>query len=240
MTRPADSASALAEPLRDAGAEPVIVPLTLITAPADDAPLRAAAAHVDRYDWIVFTSANAVHALAPLAGASGTRRPRIAAVGSATAASVRRLIGRDPDLVPAEFSADALVATLLAQGSLRSARILWPRGDRARDTVPEALVGAGALLDDPIAYRTIEDPDAARRLASLVEHGGVDAITFTAPSSVECYAAARPDGDPVIAVIGPATLAEAGRRGLRVHVMPSRHTLAGLVAALEQYYAAHR
>ncbi|HEX6308943.1 MAG TPA: uroporphyrinogen-III synthase [Longimicrobiales bacterium] len=238
VTRPADAAPALAEALRAAGAEPVVVPLTRIAPPLDIAPLQEAAAHLDRYSWVVFTSANAVEALASAIGSGEPVRSRIAVVGSGTADAVRRRLGRSPDLVPDDFSAQGLVTALRREGTLRSARILWPRGDRARDVIPQALLDAEALLDDPIAYRTIDEADAARRLAALVEQGAVDVITFTAPSAVACYVgAAGAVEHVVIAVIGAATGAEAERLGMPVHVLPMEHSAAGLVRAIAAHFS---
>ena len=63
VTRPADVAERLARLVRAEGGKPVVMPLIRIEAPADSAPLARAAALLSRYDWLVFTSANAVDAL---------------------------------------------------------------------------------------------------------------------------------------------------------------------------------
>lgn len=239
VTRPAHSAPALADALHAAGADPVRVPLTRILPPVDDAPLRAAADHVEQYDWILFTSSNAVRAFR---GVIGTRAPeartRIAAVGSATAGAVRSLLLREPDIVPGAFGSDGLVPSILKAHSLLSARVLWPRAEAADERLAHAVKSAGAVLDAPVAYRTQCVSEGARELVRLEQEGALDAITFTAPSAVDCYAAAL-TGDTrcVVAVIGGTTAAAARARGIPVQVEPRQPIITALVAALAHHYS---
>ena len=240
VTRPEDDAGELAELLEKAGALPVFFPLTRILPPGDDAPLRRAVADAAAYDWIIFTSARAVHAFAAIAAPEtpGRLRARIAAVGPATAAAVHALTGRAPDVVPERNTGAGIVPALLERSPLRDVRVLWPRAETPRPELPAALLAAGALLDDPIAYRTQPDPAAARQLAELAAGGRVDVITFTAPSAVECFADVLDEQAPprcLIAVIGPATAEAARAVGLEVHVEPEQPIISALVAALVRY-----
>ncbi|HSJ31680.1 MAG TPA: uroporphyrinogen-III synthase [Longimicrobiales bacterium] len=240
VTRPGDDAGELADLLEKAGAVPLLIPLTRILPPRDDAPLRRAVASAGAYEWIIFTSARAVDAFGAVAAPDTPERlrARIAAVGPATAAAVHALIGRAPDVVPERTTGGGIVPALLEQGPLRGVRVLWPRAETPRPELPAALLAAGALLDDPIAYRTVPDPAAARQLAELAAGGRVDVITFTAPSAVECFAdvldeQARPRC--LIAVIGPATAQAARAVGLAVHVEPEQPIISALVAALVRH-----
>ena len=238
VTRPAHAAAVLADALRAAGAEPLVVPLTQILPPLEDAPLRAAARHLDRYDWILFTSSNAVRAFrAVMHSRAIGSHTRIAVVGDATAGAVRSLLMRDPDVIPAMSGSAALVPALLAADSLHSARVLWPRADAADPRLARAVRSAGAILDAPVAYRTECLADAARELASLDQQRAVDTITFTAPSAVDCYATAL-TGDTrcVVAVIGSTTAAAARARGIPVQVEPRESIIPALVAALARHY----
>lgn len=236
VTRPAAGAGELEERLQRAGAVPVLIPLTAILPPEDDAPLRRARADIASFDWVVFTSSRAVRAIA------GGRpwpagRPRIAAVGLATAAEVRASTGRDPDVVPARGSGREIVPAMLEQGPLDGARVLWPRAELPRPELPRDLAVAGAVLEDPVAYRTVPDVEAGSRLARMAAAGELDVITFTAPSAVECFAtAATRQVRCVVAVIGPATAAAARARGLPVHVEPRQPGLSALVAALTEFH----
>lgn len=236
VTRPEDDTAELAALLEGAGAEAVLMPLTRILPPSGDETLRASLADLDRYDWIVFTSARAVRAVAH--AASWRRLPlRIAAVGPATAEAVREMTGREPDVVPPRSTGSAIVPAMLEHAPVAGARVLWPRAEHPRPELPRALAAAGAVLDAPIAYRTVADTAVAAALARMAGAGGVDVITFTAPSAVACYADAKGTGGRcVIAVIGPATAAAARARGLPVHVEPEQPIISALVAALARYY----
>ena len=240
VTRPEDDAGELADLLERAGAVPVVIPLTRILPPVDDGPLRRAVANADAYDWIIFTSARAVRAFGAVVAPElpGRLRARIAAVGPATAAAVHALTGRAPDVVPERSTGASIVPALLEHGPVRHARVLWPRAETPRPELPAALLDAGVALDDPIAYRTLPDPAAARHLADLAVAGRIDAITFTAPSAVECLADAldqRARPRCLVAVIGPATADAARARGFEVHVEPEQPIISALVTALGGY-----
>lgn len=236
VTRAAEDAGELEEQLRLTGAVPVLIPLTRILAAADDGPLRRALAAVDDFDWIVFTSARAVRAVAGVQSLTPIR-PRIAAVGPATAAAVREVIGRDPDAVPALTTGAGIVPAMLQHHPLEGARVLWPRAEQPRPELPRDLAQAGAQLEDPVAYRTVPDPEAGSRLAAMDATGGVDVITFTAPSAVDCFASAHTGRiRSVIAVIGPTTAAAARTHGLPVHVEARQPIISALVAALAEFH----
>jgi uroporphyrinogen III methyltransferase/synthase len=236
VTRPAADADELAGQLREAGAVPVLVPLTRVVPPASDAQIRRALARLSEYDWVIFTSTNAVRAVRAMGPWEGVHAG-IAAVGSATAAAVHALTGRAADVIPSDFTASALADALLATGSLRDKRVLWPRAELSRDQLRRALEDAGALVDDPVAYRTVADRSGAAALAAMAGLGEVDAITFTAPSAVDSFADASPGSmHCVIAVIGPATAAAARARGMRVHVEPEQHIIPALVRALARFH----
>jgi uroporphyrinogen-III synthase len=235
VTRPEDDAGELAALLEAAGAATVLVPLTKILPPADEGPLRRALTNLDRHDWIVFTSARAVRAVA---AASSPRHvaPMIAAVGPATAAAVEAWCGRRPDVVSASTTGGGIVPAMLEQGTLEAARVLWPRAEQPRPELPRALRRARAVLDDPVAYRTVADAESGRRLARMAAAGELDVITFTAPSAVECYAEAAGPASCVVAVLGPATAAAARARGLPVHVEPQQPIISALVADLARFH----
>lgn len=236
VTRPEADATVLAALLERDGAIPTIIPLTRIDPPPDDAPLRESVAHIEDYDWIVLTSANAVRALDRVIDWERAPSARIAVVGSGTAEALRAVSGRTPDLEPAEFSGHAL-ATALERELTPASRVFWPRAERAGDSVARSVAAAGARLDAPVAYVTTPDPEAAQRLGHAVNNGDIDVITFTAPSALRALAAAGyGPGDRVVACVGPVTAAAAAELGISVHVVATEHTMAGLVRALADFY----
>jgi uroporphyrinogen-III synthase len=190
----------------------------------------------------VFTSGNAVRALQDaLATGGGTApRGRVAAVGPATARAVRERLGWHVDVVPLRHVGASLVEAMREVAPVAGARVLWPRAESAREELPRDLEREGAVLDDPVAYRTVTRPAGAAELAVLLESGKLDAVVLTSPSAAACLAgAAARLGDAVLCVIGPSTGAEATRRGLRVDVEAAEHTTTALVEALREHLEKH-
>ncbi|HYD08666.1 MAG TPA: bifunctional uroporphyrinogen-III C-methyltransferase/uroporphyrinogen-III synthase, partial [Acidimicrobiales bacterium] len=200
----------LAEQLRALGAEVIQTPAIEIV----DVPF--AAPDPATYDWVLFTSANAVERFVPaLRDARSFGAAKVAAVGPATADALRRR-NIDPDLVPDEAIADALLAALPDDGP---ARALFPCAAEARPTLPAGLRARGWTVDALPVYET-------RRLdVSPVD--GTDAITFLSPSAVD---ALRDEPLPrVVVCIGPVTADAVGRADV---VVADPHTVDGMVASL--------
>jgi uroporphyrinogen-III synthase/uroporphyrinogen III methyltransferase/synthase len=217
VTRAALQAGKLSGALREFGATPVEVPVIEIQPAEDFAPLEKAIRQLSSYDWLIFTSANAVSILgfnASLEGFSIHNSPnlKIAAVGPATAAAVENA-GLKVSLVPEDYVAESLVDALLKRhevsghdlrraehaqkeggasapaGRLTGQRILIARAAVARDVIPDALRAAGALVDVVDAYRNVMPAIAPQLLRAALEQG-IDAATFTSSSSVTHLAAA--------------------------------------------------
>ncbi|HZD65803.1 MAG TPA: uroporphyrinogen-III C-methyltransferase [Acidimicrobiales bacterium] len=230
VVRAREQAPELVAALAAAGAEAIPVPVIEVVPPADGgAALAAAAARVREYDWVVFTSANAVSRFVPLLrDARDFGSARVAAIGPGTARALAAH-GVAPDLVPETYVAEALVASFPPAPS-GGGRVLVPRAAAARPVLPEGLRGAGWEVEVVTAYRT-EHPRPSPE--ALARAAGAHAICFTASSTVAGWV--RVAGGlvpPLVACIGPVTAAEAAARGLRVDVVAGRHTIEGLVAAL--------
>jgi len=236
VTRARDQASELIGRLRDLGAEVVELPTIAITGPADEgAALRAAVGNITGYDWVVFSSANAVErTLCHLRDARALGSVRIAVVGAATADALShyRLVA---DLVPERFLAEGLVE-VFPDGP---GRVLVPRAAAARDTLPDGLRSRGWDVDVVEAYRTQAVQPSGAELAAARK---ADAVTFSSSSTVTNYLrAAGGDGvPPVVACIGPVTATTATDAGLRVDVVATTSTVVGLVDALVAHLAGHR
>lgn len=233
VTRAEHQAEELARPLRTAGAEVILLPMIGIAPPADPEPLRRAARDINQYDWIIFSSVNAVTALArELQQSPAPLRARIAVVGAATRDAVLRL-GWRVDVVPEEFVAESLVAALRAP-ELKGRRILLPSAAITRDVIPRALRELGADLDVIEAYRNVlpeHSADDAKRIFS--SHPLPDWVTFTSPSTVDNLVSAVPVLRVRVASIGPVTSDAIRRHGLSVDAEPHDHTIAGMVRAME-------
>ena len=247
VTRSPEQAQDFADSLAALGAEPVVFPVIQFEPLPTDLPDPAA------YDWLIFTSANAVDffferletrdwRLKTISNLQSpvSSLPKIAAVGSATAVKLTAL-GVPVDFMPDEFTGEQLV---LGLGDVAGRRVLLPRAKIGRPEIVNLLRERGAVVDDVALYDTVTAVPTPAALAELEK--GVDAITFTSPSSVRNFlqiVESRPQGflkplgsTAVIACIGPVTAAEARQSGFTVHVIPEAYTIDGLIEALIRYW----
>ncbi len=233
VTRARAQASVLSELLRDLGARPIEVPTIRIDpAPDGGAALDRAAQRLreGRYDWVVFSSANAVEALlARLPDARSFGATRLAVVGPGTAEALAswRLAA---DLVPARAVAEALLEAF-PDPPPTGGQVLLPRAAAGRDVLPDGLAASGWEVDAVMAYQTVGlTLTPAERAAAA----GADAICFASASAVHSFVAAAglEALPPVVACIGPTTAAAATSAGVDVTAVAEEHTLPGLVAAL--------
>jgi uroporphyrinogen-III synthase len=242
VTRRRRQAEALVEMLRARGAAVLEVPATEIGPPPDRTGLDAALRGLDEFDWVVFTSANAVEAVRRrrvqlgLSGPLSTHRTRVASVGSATTGALRRgFPGDRVELEPdSDYRAAGLVGAFAARGCAGET-VLLPVSSRARRELADGLRALGAEVSVVTAYATLE-PAGLRDAVRHCLAEGFDAVTFAAPSAVEAFAAgagARGEGLPAV-VIGPTTEAAARAEGFDVLATASPSTVEGLVAALER------
>ena len=168
------------------------------------------------------------------------KRLRICTIGPATAAQLEHL-GIRVDLVPDEFISEGVVKAF-EKINLRRSRILLPRAETARDVIPEGLAKLGTKVDVVTAYRTVNSGKDKAELASLMNEGKVDVITFTSPSTVENFMEimgrdyVTPKGVK-IACIGPVTAAAVKKAGLPVDIIQERYTIPGLVETLTKYFS---
>jgi uroporphyrinogen III methyltransferase/synthase len=238
ITRAAAQAAGLGRTLADLGAQPIYLP-TVEIAPMDDyEALDRALRCLDKYQWLVFTSANAVAIFWERLGDGRLPSLKVAAIGPATAQALEKRSVR-PALVPEEYVAEAVAAAL---GEVAGQWFLWPRAESAREGLADELGRRGAIVHEIPVYRTLP---AAPAPAGLREVGrGVDAITFASASAARNFAALAAGGlaaavdQAVMACIGPVTAQAAREAGLRVDVVAATYTTDGLVAALAEHFAA--
>ncbi|WP_395141803.1 uroporphyrinogen-III synthase [Armatimonas sp.] len=225
--------------LQSQGAEVIEYPCIAIVPPEDDRPLREALANLAHFDWLLLTSTNTVLALAasyPLAPA----RLGNAAVGPATARAAQAYLGLETVLLPETFTAETLGEALPIHSG---ERVLIPASAIARTTLADILRARGAEVTVIEAYRTVPGTGGAN-VPALLAQKQVDAVTFTSASTVENFMArlSAEGGNHAdlasvcIACIGPQTAAMAKAHGLQVNVMPTTHTLDGLMEALAKYF----
>jgi uroporphyrinogen III methyltransferase/synthase len=243
VTRAREQASDLVAGLRAVGADTIELPVINVTEAEDGGKaLRAAAARLHEYEWVVLTSANGAERLCrELRDARAFGAARVAAIGPGTAAVLRRW-GVAADLVPDRFVAEALLEAFPPGPAGPRGRkhgdgsVLLARAAVARDVLPDGLRDKGWTVDVVEAYRTERVPvsDELRERASTA-----DAVTFTSSSTVTNYleVVGREAVPPVVACIGPITAGTAREHGLRVDVEAAEHTVGGLVDALVGHFS---
>ena len=254
VTRPRAQAADLVTRLERLGAEPIEAPTIEIVAPKDLAPLEGACAQIGTFDWVVFTSANAVsHFMRSLLAGPGDVRDlkgvKLCAVGPATAAALSQHSIRT-DLVPAEHRASGVLRALRKNRDLTGTRILLPRADLARDLLPAKLRQAGADVTAVTAYRTapvdLETGDGPDIYRLLLERR-VDIVSFTSGSSVKNFVRALGTEQAAdllrrvdVACIGPVTADVATRLGIKTTIMPSDYTVPAMVRAIVDHVGEER
>lgn len=203
-----------------------------------------------RYQWVAFTSVNAVKAIRERIedyglDARAFAGVKVAAVGEQTAAALRAF-GIHPDLQPPEDkqSAAGLVEVWPPYDPDIDPieRVLLPRADIATEVLSEGLVNLGWEVDDVTAYRTVRAAPPPAPIREAIKGGGFDAVMFTSSSTVRNLVgiAGKPHATTVIAVIGPETAKTAEEFGLRVDVRAPKASVAALAEALAEFGAAQR
>jgi len=202
-----------------------------------------------RYQWIAFTSVNAVRAVREKFEEYGLDARafagiKVAAVGEQTAAALRAF-GIMPDLVPeAKQSAEGLADVWPAYDDVLDPinRVLLPRADIATESLLARLTSLGWEAEDVTAYRTVRAAPPPAPVREAIKGGGFDAVLFTSSSTVRNLIgiAGKPHAVTVIAVIGPETAKTAAEFGLRVDVMAPRPSVTALVDALAEHGAGLR
>jgi uroporphyrinogen-III synthase len=241
VTRAPHQASELADRIRALGADPILIPTIALEAPTSFDSLDTALADLSPFDWLLFTSANAVEAFAQRLAFLGGRLPepqryRIAAIGAATARSLHT-IGLQVDLIPPRAIAESLTEALLPHARSQDGtptRFLLIRAESARDHLPESLIAAGAEVVLAPAYRTVTPAGSIDQLRQLFTLGPPDAVTFTSSSSarnlLELLAEAGLNLPETVtrASIGPVTSATLRDLGYPPHLEAEEATVASL------------
>ncbi len=239
ITRPRAQADEFAAAFEAVGAEPILFPVIEISSVQDTTSLDSALNKLNCYDWLVLTSVNGVEAVWQRFSALGLNSipepVHVAAIGPKTAEALKAR-GVNPDFVPSEYVAEAIVPGL---GDLRGRWVLLPRADLARSALPRAIQIEDGVAHEIAVYHTLPaqpDPTALQALRQ-----GVDVITFTSSSTVRNFVALVSNagldphnllGNPIMACIGPITAGTAREEGLGVDIVADEYTTDGLLNAL--------
>jgi uroporphyrinogen III methyltransferase/synthase len=254
VTRTREQASELINLLENCGAECLEFP-TISLEPLDSYDiLDRALVEIDTYQWILFTSINAVDYFFRRLFDLGKdvrylNGPKIAAVGKVTAEALASR-GIKADLLPEEYTGDGLAETLIKTG-VEGLRILIPRALKARETLPESLTRAGAEVTVAPVYQNVLPTSNAgeqlkEELCQALQEKTVDMVTFTSSSTVKNFATLMDIKTPeemrklmsgvAVATIGPVTAKTAESLGLKIDVQPTEYTIPDLVDSIVMYF----
>ena len=251
VPRTKEQAGGLSSRLRGFGAVPEEVPTISVEPPRNPQQMDKAVRGLveGRYEWIAFTSVNAVRAVREKFEEYGLDARafsglKIAAVGDKTASALADW-GLNSDLVPSgEQSARGLLEDWPPYDDVLDPinRVFLPRADIATETLVAGLVGLGWEVDDVTAYRTVRAAPPPAPTREAIKSGRFDAVVFTSSSTVRNLVgiAGKPHTSTIIAVIGPATAKTAEEHGLRVDVLAPNPSVEELVDALADFGATRR
>jgi uroporphyrinogen-III synthase len=248
VTRAAQQCSELFQSLCSRGAIPISLPLVSFAPPQDYAPVDAALLQWERFDWVIFTSANAVRAVVARSAALGrdlhqtAKSSHFAVVGPAT----------EEEAVKSGFSIDYVAKThlgvALAQElgeRLRGQSVFLPRSDQANPDLPLALRRLGAQVTEVVAYRTLLPNETQKAHVARITESEADAILFFSPTAVHNLAELLGrqhlsvlQNRVVLTAIGPVTTAALRESGVQRIVTAADTTVAAVIQALERHFAA--
>ena len=224
---------------------PIELPLIELKPYGHKSGTEATLRKIFAYDWVVFSSYNAVKFTFERLEEMGLDSrvfgaARVCAVGPKTAAALEKQ-GIRPDMIPEKYIAESMVEAFEEVGGLKGAAVLIPRAREAREVVPEGLEKMGARVDILPIYENVM-PEPHPLALAVVKGGKIDVVTLASPSAAINYAELlKKEGLPVdmapCAVIGPATQSKAEELGLPVVAVAEKYTVEGMVLALESYLA---
>jgi len=249
VTRACDQAAEFVAQLESYGAQVLLLPAIRIAPPENLAALDRAVLELDTFDWLIFTSRNAVKFLAsrfPLVGITRERMrqlmlaPKVAVIGAATN-DAARAAGFAPTREARESRGEALATEL--SNEVRGKRVLLPRGDRADSSLPRALEAAGANVVEVIAYRTVRPESFDPAVVETIRSGEVDVVTLFSPSACETLfteigleTLSRHSGKIRIASIGRTTSNAVREGGLPVAIESPSASSAALCAVIAEFF----
>ncbi len=246
VTRSRDQASVFAEMLINAGATTIEFPTIDVVPPASWEELDRAIAEIEGYQWIIFTSANAIRFFMERLKALGRdlrmlKGVNICVVGPKTAEALQTY-GLKPDLIPSEFKAEGVLAAL-GGTKVRGQRFLIPRAKVAREIIPDKLREQGAHVTVATAYENMRPSADLERVQKLFEEKRIAAVTFTSSSTVHNFVEILGQKEykkmmagVIVACIGPVTAKTAEEYGMKTDVMPGSYTIPALVEAMVEFF----
>lgn len=246
VTRNKTSEAKFAKLLELQGASVFHFPTIDIVEIAPNTKLEQALDDLSAYDWMLFTSGNAVEIFFDRLFQSGNdirslHAVKIAAIGKPSAERLQKYYLK-ADFIPETFTSEDLVAGMTKRFFLSEKRILFPGSTLSNPQIAESLEKTGANVDMISVYETTiaqVDEKRVNELKALIEQGKIDWITFTSSSTVDNFVEivgrdfiAEHQTKIPTASIGPVTTKTLEHYGLHAHMTAKEHTFEGLVNSI--------
>ncbi|WP_034671947.1 uroporphyrinogen-III synthase [Ectobacillus panaciterrae] len=235
ITRAKAQAAEMAMAVRERGGIPVEIPLLHIVSASYEIEEQV----LHTYDWLIFTSKNGVRFFfESLETKTLPPSLKIAAVGEKTKLALENL-GWVVRFIPSVYEAEVFVkefTPFLEAGD----RVLFPKGDLARNIIPAALREAGIELKEIVAYKTAYNEAMREPLIHVLENEEIDIITFASPSAVSGFVALLEGTNwrqwvkrCTIGCIGPITEREAAKY-FQSLLVPEKYTIDALLDCIAE------
>ena len=246
VTRARAQARSLAQQIEELGGEVIEFSTIEIHPPEDFYAFDAAVGQIERYDWLMFTSVNAIAPfLSRLQHAGKTVKMLehldVGAIGPETAKELAAN-GISCCLVPQRYQAEGILDEVTPD-LMRGKRVLIPRAAEAREVLPDTLRKWGAGVDVVVAYRTAVPVADVESLAKRIRRREVEVITFTSSSTVKNFVRlfnrknlAEIVNRSAIACIGPVTACTVEQLGGHAAIVATEFTVPGLVSAIVDHF----
>ncbi len=247
VTRAASQAEEFVRAIVERNGRAVLFPMIEIAPPHSWEALDKALDSIERYQGLLFASANGAEGFFHRTGARGTKPEILAqmtvyAVGPRTKEALERH-GLTVHCIPEQYTAADLVVAIAAE-ELAGKRFLFPRGNLGTEVLAQGLRSRGALVECAEVYRTIQPaPADVETISAMLKTGGVDLVTFASPSAVRHFAALFPDETmrsiarrTAFAAIGPVTASALEAAGVPAQVVAPHSTMEALLEAIVGYF----
>ncbi|WP_026906346.1 uroporphyrinogen-III synthase [Paucisalibacillus globulus] len=234
VTREASQAKLFTEQLLKNGAEVVEVPLLKIACKCSKENIKELR-HLDKFNWVFFTSVNGVDCFFDMLEKNSMHIPnvKIAVVGHKTEEALNRY-GYQAEIVPSRYDGETLVKEFLEKYE-DIGQVLLVQGSRSRDVIEKGLSEAGIIYQTLVVYETIYNMDAREQLQKVLETTMFDFITFTSPSTVEAFAKLSNieiPNDTIVVCIGTTTEVRANQLGLTNVISSKLFTIEGMIRVM--------
>lgn len=239
VTRATEQVGVFREKLHTLGAEVLELPVIEIKPCAWKKDMKAGLHSLNKWEWIIFTSANGVNFFFSKMRSEGLDARilgglKVAVVGRKSREALLAY-GVNPDLVPKDYSSRALIAKF-QKFPLSKKRMLWIRGNLAPEALAVQLRQRGAIVDGWIVYNTCKASRVDAKMLSQIRSGNFEYGLFTSSSTVRNFISiigkksfTRICEKVKWLSIGPSTLTEMEKYSIPALSLPKEATIDGMV-----------